>query len=205
MDTKFEAKFYPVNKDTYREKLKAIGAKLIIPERKMRRAIIDRRNHPEFLCDYIRVRDEGHLVRLSAKIHANQTGHLSDQKELDVTVSDFERTTQIFESMGYKFDHFMETRRETWKYQEAEITIDTWPCLDPLTEIEARSETQVKDIAQKLGLDWNKKIITAAVEIMAEVYHLSIDEALAKVDYLTFDHNPFANLPKYDIINSQSV
>jgi len=142
MDTEIEAKFYPVNKDTYRKRLRSIGAKLIIPERLMRRAIIDRRSHPEFVCDYIRVRDEGNLVRLSAKVHTDQTGSLGDQKEIDVVVSDFDRTLQLFESMGYKFDHFMETLRETWAYQGAEITIDTWPCLQPLSEIEAKSVNQ---------------------------------------------------------------
>jgi len=205
MDTEIEAKFYPVNKDTYRKRLRSIGAKLIIPERLMRRAIIDRRSHPEFVCDYIRVRDEGNLVRLSAKVHTDQTGSLGDQKEIDVVVSDFDRTLQLFESMGYKFDHFMETLRETWAYQGAEITIDTWPCLQPLSEIEAKSVNQVQTIAGKLGFDWRKKIITAAVEIIAEVYHLSIEETLAKVNHLTFNNNPFADLPKYGIINQQSV
>jgi len=85
IDTEFEAKFYPVNKDEYRKKLKSIGAVLDIPERKMIRIIADSRSNP--ILDknhYIRVRDEGNLIRLSLKITADEGGNLSDQKELDV-------------------------------------------------------------------------------------------------------------------------
>jgi len=205
MDTEFEAKFYPVNKDKYRQKLKSIGAKLVIPERKMRRAIFDARFHQELKCHYIRVRDEGNLISLSAKTHASQTGSLSDQKEVDVEVSNYDKTLQIFEQMGYKPERYQETLRESWEYAGAEITIDTWPGLEPYSEIEAESEEKVKDIATKLGFSWDKKIITAAAEIFADVYHISIDEVLDKVSNITFDNNPFQNLPKYAIINTQSV
>lgn len=205
MDTEFEAKFYPVNKTLYRQRLKSLGAKLVIPERLMRRAIFDSRFHPEFTCHYIRVRDEGNLIRLIAKTHANQKGKLSDQKEIDIEVSSYDKTLQILEQMGYRPDQYMETLRETWHLDDAEITIDTWPGLEPYSEIEASSEQMVKDTATKLAFSWDKKIITAAAEIFAEVYHLSIDEVLDKISNITFEANPFAKLSKYGIINSQSA
>ncbi len=202
-NTEFEAKFFPVNKDKYRQRLKSIGATLVLPERKMRRAVIDGRFHPEFKCDYIRVRDEGNLIRLSAKTHAEQGGKVSDQKEIDVTVSDYDKTLKILELMNYKAERYQESLRETWQCQGAEITIDTWPGLEPYSEIEAPSEEQVKEIAIKLGFNWNKKIITAAIEIFAEVYNLPIDQALEMTSNITFENNPFKGLPKFDIINKQ--
>lgn len=205
MDTEFEAKFYPIDKDKYRDKLRSIGAKLVIPERKMRRAIFDARFHHEFKCHYIRVRDEGNLIRLSAKTHASQSGSLSDQKEIDVEVSSYDKTLQILEQMGYTPERYQETLRETWEYAGAEITIDTWPGLEPYTEIETDSEEEVKEISQRLGFNWDKRIITAAAEIFAEVYHLSVDKVLDKVSNITFENNPFRNLPKCTIINQQSV
>ncbi|MEK7154908.1 MAG: CYTH domain-containing protein [Patescibacteria group bacterium] len=205
MDTEFEAKFYPVNKDKYRQKLRSIGAKLIVPERKMRRAIIDALFHPEFTCDYIRIRDEGNLIRLSAKTHANQTGKLSDQKEIDVEVSDYDKTIQILEQMGYKPERYQETLRETWEFEGAEITIDTWPGLDSYSEIEVKLEGQIKSIAEKLGFNWDKKIITAAIEIFAEVYQIGIDKALDMTSNISFENNPFAKLVKHAIMNQQSV
>ncbi len=189
--TEFEAKFYPVDKDEYRKKLTKIGATLITPERKMRRAIVDRLVYPQLQCDYVRVRDEGDVIRLSAKIHAQEGGNVGDQKEIDVTVSDYDKTIQIIEMLGFAFTTYQETLRETWSYKDAEITIDTWPGLEAYSEIEANSEEAVKQIAEELGFDWKKRIITSAKELFMKKYDLTSEEALKKTSHLTFENNPF--------------
>lgn len=195
--TEFEAKFYPVNKEEYRKKLLAIGAKLDVSERKMIRIVADHRvntilpNHTN-----IRVRDEGNLVRLSVKTSAEEGGTLTDQKEIDVEVSDLNKTVKILEIAGIKFNRRQETLREEWKYKEAQITIDTWPGLDTYSEIEADSEEKVKEIADELGFDWDKKIITPAIEVYSRVYGIDIEEVLIKTSNITFEDNPFNNLKK---------
>jgi len=201
MDTKdyteYEAKFYPVDKEEYRKKLLSVGAVLDIPERKMTRVVADHRvnltlpNHTN-----IRVRDEGNLVRLSVKTSAEENGKLSDQKEIDVEVNDFDKTVKILEIVGIKFNRRQETLREEWRYKGAQITIDTWPGLDTYSEIEAISEIKVKEIANELGFDWNKKIITPAIEVYAKVYGIGIEEALAKTSDITFENNPFKDMKK---------
>ncbi|HJY98935.1 MAG TPA: CYTH domain-containing protein [Patescibacteria group bacterium] len=196
MNTEFEAKFYPVDKEEYRKKLEAEGAKLTVPERLMRRVIADRRANPGLNCDYIRVRDEGNIIRLSAKIHANAEGKVGDQKEDDVEVSDFNTTVRILEDAGLKFNRMQETKREEWELDGATITIDTWPGLEPFTEIETDSSQKVKAIAEKLGFRWEEKILTAAAEIFCKVYGLTIDEVLEKISEITFENNPFSDLEK---------
>ena len=196
METEFEAKFYPVNKEEYRKKLKSVGAKLTVPERKMRRVIADTNANPNLNCDYIRVRDEGNLVRLSAKITANEGGQVGDQKEDDVVVADFDKTKKVLEDAGLKFNRYQETLREEWEFDGATITIDTWPGLETYSEIETNSEEKVKEIAEKLGFDWDKKILTPAAEVFAKVYGLSIDEVLEKISGITFEKNPFKDLKK---------
>jgi len=168
--TEFEAKFYPVNKDEYRERLRKIGAVLVTPERKMRRAIVDSDAYPQLNCHYIRVRDEGDSVRLSAKTHARIGGNIDDQKEIDVKVSG--------------------------SYKKAEITIDTWPGLDTYSEIEANSEAEVKKIALILDLDWEKRIITGIKEVYMAVYGMKIEDVTEKICYITFENNPFDGIPK---------
>jgi adenylate cyclase class 2 len=187
----YEAKFYPINKDKYRKSLKAIGALLITPERKMRRSIVDNHSFPSLKADYVRVRDEGDKVRLSVKTHAREGGNLSDQQEIDVEVNDYDKTIKILESLGIKLDRYQETLRETWSYEGAEITIDTWPGLEPYSEIEASSEEKVKEIATKLQFDWDKKIITSCIEIYMKKYNLSVEETLKRSSYITFENNPF--------------
>ena len=108
--TEYECKFYPVDKEEYRKKLKDLGAVLAIPERKMIRAIAD--SHVNVILpkmNYIRVRQEGNLVRLSYKTTADQNGNLADQKEIDVEVSDFDKTVKILEATGLKFNRLQET------------------------------------------------------------------------------------------------
>lgn len=192
--TEFEAKFYPVQKDVYREKLASIGAILITPERKMRRVIVDQSVYPQLTVHYVRVRDEGDSIRLSAKIHAREGGKVGDQKEIDVTVSDYDKTIKIIEAMGFTFTVYQETLRETWQYKGAEITIDTWPGLETYSEIEAGSEEKVKEIAEELGFDWNKKIIRSAKFLYIQKYGLSKEEIGKKLNYITFENNPFEDL-----------
>ena len=195
--TEFEAKFYPVDKEEYRKKLLKLGAKLKNPERKMIRVIADYRANPSFPhMDYLRVRNEGDSVRLSYKTVAKEDGRVEDQKEIDVEVSDFEKTIKILELSGIKFNRRQETLREEWTYKGAEITIDTWPGLSPYSEVETSSEEKVKEIAEELGFDWNKKIITAAAEVYSRVYSLPIEETLEKITNITFENNPFKDLPK---------
>ena len=196
--TEFEAKFYPVNKEEYRKKLTSIGAKLIIPERKMIRVVADKRANPMLAkSGYIRIRDEGNgVVRFSLKITAEKGGVLSDQKEIDVEVSDFDKTKKIIEATGVIFNRKQETLREEWEYKDAQITIDSWPGLNVYSEIEANSEEKVKEISDELGFDWEKKIITPAAEVYEKVYGINIDEVLKMISDITFENNPFINLKK---------
>jgi predicted adenylyl cyclase CyaB len=195
--TEFEAKFYPVDKEEYRKKLLSIGAKLTIPERKMIRMVADKRGNPVLSSGkYVRVRNEGDTVRLSVKFMAEADGKLSDQKEIDVKVSDFEKTIEIIEICGIKFNRRQENLREEWSYKGAQVTIDSWPGLETFSEVEAGSEEEVKSIAEELGFDWNKKIITPAAEVYAKVYGLGIEETLEKISNITFENNPFKNVEK---------
>lgn len=195
--TEFEAKFYPVDKDGYRKKLLSIGAKLAIPERKLVRIVADKRANPAITQNgYIRIRDEGGVIRLSLKITAEETEAMSDQKEIDVEVSDFNKTRQILEAIGVKFNRRQETLREEWKYKGAQITIDTWPGLETYSEVEAASEEKVKEIAGDIGFDWGKKLIIPAAELYVKVYQINIEEVLEKISYISFENNPFKNVEK---------
>jgi adenylate cyclase class 2 len=196
-DIEFEAKFYPVDKETYRRKLKSVGAKLVVPERKMIRVVGDRLQNTSLTKNnYIRVRDEGNLVRLSLKTTAKEGGKMSDQKEVDVEVSDFDKAIRILNAVGVTFNRKQESLREEWSYKGAQITLDTWPGLETYSEVEADSEDAVKEIALELGLNWEKRMIVPAAEVYAKVYKISIDEVLEKISYITFENNPFSGLTK---------
>lgn len=191
MNTEYEAKFSPVNKNKIRQKLRSLKADLVTPERKMRRVIFGSELNPQINADYLRVRDEGDKVRVSLKVHAREGGKLSEQKETDVIVSDFEQTVKIFKSIGLKQDKYEENLRETWDLDGATVEIDTWPGLEPHIEIEAPSEKEVRRIAEELGFNWENKIITSVVEIYAKVYSVTNEEVLKRLTHCTFESPPF--------------
>lgn len=190
-DIEFEAKFYPVDKEIIRKKLLDIGANLIQSERLMRRQIFNKELNPEILCDYIRIRDEGDKTTMSAKTHAREDGSVSDQKEVVIDISDFDSAIEILKRAGLTPGDYQENKRETWELEGTEIVIDSWPSLETYIEIEANSEELVRSTAEKLGCDWNKKIITSVIEIYASKYALSREEAHQKIRYCTFEKPPF--------------
>jgi adenylate cyclase class IV len=67
METEFEAKFYPIDKDAIRKKLREIGAKLVQPEVLTKIIVFNSKFNPSIKCHYIRVRDEGNGVTMSVK------------------------------------------------------------------------------------------------------------------------------------------
>ncbi len=201
MDTEYEVKFYPVDKAKLRKKLTSAGASLTAPEKQMQRIIFDRKYHPEFICDFVRIRDEGSSVTLTAKTHT-QTGNMADEKETEIVVSDYQKAMDIFSAMGMTPDRFQETLRESWSLDGCHIDIDTWPGLDTYCEIESDSEEKIELLAQKIGFDWSTHLVTNPMDMLADLYRIPIKEVLSKAAHLTFVKNPFAGLPKTGVIKS---
>ena len=192
METEFDVKFYPVDKEVIRKKLKKLGAKQLVLERKMKRVIFDKIANPKIKGNYLRLRDEGNCVRLSIKVHAKKGGRVSDQKEAEVEVADFDRTLGILRGIGLKETNYQESLRESWEYQGVKIEIDTWPGLEPLVEVEGQSEEEIRRVAEKLGFNWENKIFTGVLQIFAKAYGLSDEATWEKLRYLTFGKIPFA-------------
>lgn len=167
MKTEIEVKFASINIDEIREKLKAAGAVCEQPMRLMKRALVEEPHH-EAEHSFIRVRDEGDKVTLTFKRRADAAASKIDSvKELEVEVSDFDKTVEIFSEAGWKYKTFQESKRETWTLDETEVVIDEWPWLKPYIEIEGESEALIKKVAQKLGLDW-KDVILGHIDALYE-------------------------------------
>jgi len=193
MKTELEVKFYPINKEKIRKLLKLLGAKLKNPETLMKRFVYDNRSNPQIQATYLRVRDEGENVRVSLKINAKSSGKISDQKELDYIVSDFNAAKELFDSIGLTSNAYQENLREIWHYKNSEIVIDTWPSIESYLEIESPNENELKRIAQKLKLNWKEKKIVSVDELYAQKYGISKDEALRKLSHCTFQSPPKFN------------
>jgi adenylate cyclase class 2 len=161
MNIEYEATFTKINKDQMRQKLKKAGAKLIKPEFLMRRHVYQ----PPIKLEegWLRVRDEGDKITMALK---QMTGKkISDQKEIEFEVSNYETACKLLETIGCFNKSYQETLREIWQLNEVEITIDTWPGLQPIVEIEGQNEDEVKKVAAKLDFTWVNAIFWSADEI----------------------------------------
>ena len=96
----------------------------------------------------------GDKITLSYKILLDRTLH--GTKEIEVVVSDFETTCDFLLASGFDIKSYQETKRESWKYENVEIDIDTWPWIPSFVEIEVNNgdEKSLRDFINKLGFKW---------------------------------------------------
>lgn len=171
--TEYEVKFFPINLEEMRQKLQDVGASLKTSERLMRRCAFAADANPGMTCTYVRIRDEGDKVTMSAKQHATD-GKMDSQKEYETTVKDFGTTHQILLSAGLTQTGYQENKRETWQMSDGTlIELETWPQLPNYMEIEGKSSEAVQKTAELLGLDWNEHIVQSNDHLY--VRHLGID------------------------------
>ncbi|MBC7512736.1 CYTH domain-containing protein [Candidatus Saccharibacteria bacterium] len=172
MQTEIEVKFVNVDIDDVRQRLKAAGATLEHPLRLMRRVIIEQPEH-RAEHSFIRVRDEGDRTTLTFKRRKTMdiAKDAHNTQELEVVVSDFDDTVEIFKEAGWPPISYQESKRETWQLDGTEIVIDVWPWISPYIEIEAETEEAVKVAARALGFSWE----AAFYGRIEHVYRLEYD------------------------------
>ncbi len=184
MSPEIEATFINVDKDSYRAKLKAAGAKLVQPELLMKRVVFDLGERT-----FIRVRDEGNKITLSYKQLDSLS--LSGMKEICLEVDNYEHAVEFVEACGFEAKSYQETYREEWELDGTEITIDTWPWLPTYTEIEGPSEDAVKAVASKLGFDMKD----AHYGSSCEIYQIYYDVTAHDINYCP--EIKFVDTPKW--------
>ena len=177
METEIEAKFPDINPNFLRIKLKKSIAVQIHPEVLMRRKTFDYNDRRLYKTKgWVRVRDEGDKVTLSYKQLNDRT--LYGTKEVMVIVNDFERTCEFLIAVGFEVKSYQETKREKWKLNDVEITIDTWPWVPTFVELEGSSEKIIMETSKLLGLDWKNRI-HGSVE---PIYQMHYDVTEKEID-----------------------
>lgn len=184
--TEYEAKFFPIDIRAMREQLRKSGASIKEKERLMRRCVFAYTKNPNMKCTYIRVRDEGNKVSLSAKQHAKD-GKMDSQKEYEATVNDFETTCAILLSAGLVQTGYQENKRETWKMPDGTLVeLETWPKLPNYMEIEGKDSSAVKKTAKALNLNWDEHIVQSNDYLYAQHFNIDQKAALEQLTHLTF-------------------
>jgi adenylate cyclase class 2 len=186
----YEAKFKITSKEDIRQKLRDSDATLVKPEFLQKRAIFHLPKGQEIEGGRLRVRDEDGKITMSLKVSGKKG--IEDQKEVYLEVNDFNQAGLFLESIGCERKAYIETKRETWDLEDAEVVIDEWPFLEPYIEIEGASEQVVKQATEKLGFDYKDAIFGATDQLYSEKYGLSKDRINNETPEIVFESkNPF--------------
>ena len=190
MKIEFEATFTNINKDEIRNRLKKVGAVLARPEFLQKRVTFNFPVGHENENGWLRVRDEGDKITMIIKIIDGEK--IENQKEIGLTVDDFFEAIEMLETIGCKKKSYQETKRELWILDGVEVTIDHWPFLEPLVEIEGNSEKAVKNVSEKLGFDYTQAFFGCVSPLYAKKYNVAEEFVNNHVAEILFNgKNPF--------------
>lgn len=165
-----EVKFLNIDPTSIENKLKAIGAERIF-EKLYRRRVFD---YPDLRLHkkgaWIRLRDEGEKITLTYKERIGMKtfdGKTNDDsmEEVEVNVSDFNKTAELLDKIGFIEKFYQENRRIRYQLDDIEFDIDFWPQLDPYLEIEAPSWEKIDEAIKLLGLNPEDKRIFSTTQI----------------------------------------
>lgn len=163
---------------------------MIKPEFLQKRSVFHLPRGHEIDGGWARVRDESDKITMSLKIVDGT--NIENQKEVCLQVDNFEEAKRLLELLGCKEKAFQESKRELWKLDDVEITIDEWPFLEPFVEIEGKSEKMVKSVAEKLGFDYKNAMFCAVGTLYSKKYNLPESVINNEVPKIIFDmKNPF--------------
>ncbi|MFA4954072.1 MAG: class IV adenylate cyclase [Patescibacteria group bacterium] len=186
----YEATFPAIDKDEMRARLKAAGATLVKAEFLQRRVVFNLPTGHEIAGGWLRVRDESDKITMSLKVVNGKK--IEDQKEVCLTVDDFDAAASLLENLGCARKAFQESKREKWELDGVEVTLDEWPFLEPFVEVEADSEDKVKAAAQKIGFDYSNALFCSVDALYSKKYGWTIDLINNWLPSITFDEpNPF--------------
>lgn len=185
MNNEIEAQFLDINKNEIREKLKKIGAELVKPEVMMRRVVFD-----IGVNQYVRVRDEGNNKIVMTYKNVEDDKSILGTKEINVEIDDYENGIMLLKACKLLPKAEQESYRETWKYGEVEICIDTWPWIPTFVEVEGPSEKLVWDTAEKLGLSREKAKFGSVDTTYQHYYGVDTDIVNLHTPKILFDMDP---------------
>jgi adenylate cyclase class 2 len=190
MEIEYEATFTDVDKDEMRQKLTQVGAELKREECLQKRTVFNLPKANEIKGGWLRVRDEGDKITMSLKIVDGEK--IEDQKEVCLTIDDYAAAESLLATLGCEWCAYQETKRELWLLDGVEVTIDTWPFLEPFVEVEGASEEVVRVVSQKLGFIWEQAKFCSVDTLYNEKYEISLDVINNHTPKIVFDmENPF--------------
>lgn len=190
MKKEIEATYLSVDKEGIRNKLKTAGFELLTPEYMMRRKTFDFSHIAPDRNKWGRVRQESNKVTMTVK--EIRSSGINDTYEVELVVNDFDTASAFFEACDIPAKAFQENMREVWERDGIEVTIDTWPGLNPFVEVEAETEELVRKVSEELGFDFEKAVF-GSIDLVYEKELGIPATTIIKLPEITFANSPKKN------------
>lgn len=161
-----EVKFMLRDLGAFRKRLVDMGAEVVAPrvfERNVRFDTVD-----EILLarqQLLRLRQDTR-VRLTFKgpVAEDAISEAKVREEIELEIGDFDRMSAILQRLSFLPIQVYEKYRETYQWRGVEIVLDEMPFGD-FIELEG-SGTELKSVAEALGLDWSRRILANYLSLM---------------------------------------
>ena len=150
----------------------------------MLRKIFNFPDADKILGKWGRVRREGTRTTMTIKQVKDPTS-IEGTEEIEIEVNDFDKACEIFTILGMEESSYQENYREVWRLEGCKITIDRWPGIKPLVEIEGETVEDVKKISGLLKFDFNKAVFGSVTIVYEQLLGLKPQDFL-QIKKLTF-------------------
>ena len=151
MNSEYEVRVLDIDVDDFIKQIVKLGA-IYVNKYEQKRYIYD--FNPKIDNKWIRLRTDGFKTTLAIKKY--QSAEIGGTKEIEIEVSDIEKTDEILNQLGYFKRSVQENKRIRYMLNNVEIDIDTWPHLRAYVEFEGKSKKSVLDLLKLLEIDENR-------------------------------------------------
>ena len=169
MKTEYEIRILEIDEKSLITNLENLGAKKL-GEFYQRRYVYDMK--PAIKGKWIRLRTNG--VNHTLAIKSIISPLIDGTKELEIEISDFDKCYHILSELGYHERSYQENKRISYKLDDTEIDIDSWPMIPTYVEIEGNNKEEVYKTLEKLSIS-KEKITTANVDEIYTNYGYNLD------------------------------
>jgi adenylate cyclase class 2 len=139
----YEVRFFDLDLDVVRHRLKGISASYAVPRQLVRRVMLEN--------DVSRAKGAWVTVRSDGTRHVLSL--VRNDSTVELPIADFAAARQILEELGLTPSGQQESYQETWEIHGIRVQLSEWPGLPPSVEITGPLEEHVRWAVRQLGLD----------------------------------------------------
>jgi adenylate cyclase class 2 len=153
-----EIKLYLSNMPVFQTRIEVLGALLLEPrlhELNLRFDTPD--GELTRSLQVLRLRQDT-AARLTYKGPGETLDGVHARREIEITVSDYKSSRTLLEALGYQVSLMYEKFRTTYELDGLHVTLDEMP-FGNFTEIEGPNAERIHSVAEKLGVDWEARIV----------------------------------------------